>query len=38
MWKIDGKEVNLPVSSVKKGDVDFELKINQQIILNKMIL
>ena len=24
MWKIAGKEVNLPVSSVKKGDVDFE--------------
>ena len=35
MWKCDGKEVNLPVTSVKKGDVDLELKINQQIILNK---
>ena len=35
MWKFDGKEVNLPVTSVKKGDVDLELKINQQIILNK---
>ena len=35
MWKVDGKDVNLPVSSVKKNAIDFEIQMNQQIILNK---
>ena len=35
MWKVDGKDVNLPVSSVKKNAIDFEKQMNQKIILNK---
>ena len=35
MWKIDGKDVNLPVSSVKKDVINFETQMNQQIIFNK---
>ena len=30
MWRIDGKEVDLPVSFAKRGHADTELKINQQ--------
>ena len=36
MWKIDGKEVNVPVSSDKKKVIDFECEIKQQTILNKI--
>ena len=35
MWKIDGKEVNVPISSEKKNVIDFECKIKQQTVLNK---
>ena len=35
MWKIDGKEVNVPISSEKKNVIDFECKIKQQNVLNK---
>ena len=35
MWKVDGKDLNIPVSSVKKNAIDFEIEVNQQIILNK---
>ena len=35
MWKVDGKDLNIPVSSVKKNAIDFERQMNQQIILNK---
>ena len=31
MWRIDGKEDNLPVSFAKRGHADTELKINPPI-------
>ena len=32
MWKIDGKEVNVPVSSDKKKVIDFECEIKPSSI------
>ena len=29
MWKVDGQDVNLPISSVKKDAIDFEIQMNQ---------